>query len=176
MMVAFYTASAVAILATLGVITAAHAVHALLYLIVSLLAVAMIFLLFGAPLAAAFEIVIYAGAIMVLFLFAVMMLSPGPQSADRERGWLRSAFRAGPLLLSVVLVIELAAVVASGPLQRPGAAELGPHAVAEALFGSYLPAIEMASMLLLAGLVGAVHLARHAGRRAGTGPGKETGP
>ena len=65
----FYTAATVALVATVMAMTRANAIHALIYLIVSLLAVAVIFFLIGAPFAAALEIVIYAGAIMVLFVF-----------------------------------------------------------------------------------------------------------
>ena len=77
MIVAFYIAAAVALLATGLVVTRRSAVHALLYLVVSLLAVAVIFLLLGAAFAAALEVIIYAGAIMVLFLFVVMMVEGG---------------------------------------------------------------------------------------------------
>ena len=82
----FYIAAAVAILATIMVITRLNAVHALLYLIVSLLSVAVVFYTLGAPFIAALEVIIYAGAIMVLFVFVVMMLSrcsqaTGPRAA-----------------------------------------------------------------------------------------------
>ena len=72
MNIVFYFCSAIAIVATLFAITRRQPVHALLYLIVSLLAVAMIFFALGAPLIAALEVIIYAGAIMVLFIFVVM--------------------------------------------------------------------------------------------------------
>ena len=62
--------------------------HALLYLVVSLLSVALIFFMLGAPFAAALEVIVYAGAIMVLFVFVVMMLNLGPQTAAQERQWL----------------------------------------------------------------------------------------
>ena len=78
MNVLFYISAVVAILATLMAISRAHPVHALLYLIVSLLAVALVFFTLGAPFVAALEVITYAGAIMVLFLFVVMMLNLGP--------------------------------------------------------------------------------------------------
>ena len=76
-------------------ITRLNAVHALLYLIVSLLAVAMIFYMLGAPFVAALEVIIYAGAIMVLFVFVVMMLNLG---AGRRAGaaWLNPRIWIGP--------------------------------------------------------------------------------
>ena len=73
----FYLAAVIAILATVMVITRLNAVHALLYLIVSLLSVAVVFYTLGAPFIAALEVIIYAGAIMVLFVFVVMMLNLG---------------------------------------------------------------------------------------------------
>ena len=77
MEVLFYMASVLALSATILALTRSNATHALIYLIVSLLAVAVLFFLMGAPFAAALEIVIYAGAIMVLFVFVIMMLNLG---------------------------------------------------------------------------------------------------
>ena len=75
---AFYFAAGIAAISTLRVITHTNPMHALLYLIVSLLAVSMCFFSLGAPFAGALEIIVYAGAIMVLFVFVVMMLNLGP--------------------------------------------------------------------------------------------------
>ena len=76
----FYITGAIAVLATVLVITRMNAVHSLLYLITSLLAIAMIFFLLGAPFVAMLEVIIYAGAIMVLFVFVIMMLNLGQRS------------------------------------------------------------------------------------------------
>ena len=84
MEVAFYIAAIVAIVSTVLTITRLNAVHALLYLIVSLLAVAVVFYTMGAPFVAALEVIIYAGAIMVLFVFVVMMLNLGKRAAIAE--------------------------------------------------------------------------------------------
>jgi len=75
MTIAFYVAAAVALIATFLVISRRSALHALLYLVTSLLAIAVVFFLLGATFAAALEVIIYAGAVMVLFLFVVMMLN-----------------------------------------------------------------------------------------------------
>ena len=75
MELAFYGSSVVAILATLGVITGTNPMHALLYLIVSLIAVGMIFFSLGASFVGAMQVIVYAGAIMVLLVFVVMMLT-----------------------------------------------------------------------------------------------------
>ena len=162
---AFYIASIIALLATLRVITATHAVHALLYFIVSLLSVAVIFLLIGAPFAAALEVIIYAGAIMVLFIFVMMMLNPGPRSVQREQHWLRPRTWVGPAVLAAVLAAELIYIIASGTNHTPGTVQVSPEEVGMALFGPYLIGVEMASVLLLAGLVGTYHLSWHLGRR-----------
>jgi NADH-quinone oxidoreductase subunit J len=159
----FYIAAAVALLATLMVITRKHAVHALLYLVVSLLAVAMMFFVLGAPLAAALEVIIYAGAIMVLFVFVTMLLNVG-SAIQQESQWLRPATYVGPAILAAALLAMLAYC-----LFAPGAAGVkGPHAmtviepkqVGLSLFTTYLLGVELASLLLLAALVGVLHLGR----------------
>src|SRR5258707_150676 len=81
----FYIAGAVAVISTGIMLTRLNLVHALLYLIVSLLAVAVVFFVLGAPFAAALEAIVYAGAIMVLFLFVVMMLNIRRHAADKEK-------------------------------------------------------------------------------------------
>jgi NADH-quinone oxidoreductase subunit J len=92
----FYLSAAVAVAATLMVVTRASAVHALLYLIVSLLAVAVVFFVLGAPFVAALEVIIYAGAVMVLFVFVIMMLNLGKAAAAKEREWLSPGMWVGP--------------------------------------------------------------------------------
>lgn len=86
---AFYLCGLVAVLTTLRVITHTNPVHALLYLIISLLAVAGVFFSLGAYFAGALEIIVYAGAIMVLFVFVVMMLNLGESVQAQEREWLK---------------------------------------------------------------------------------------
>lgn len=159
---AFYFAAGVAVASTLRVITNTNPVHALLYLIVSLLAVAMTFFALGAPFAGALEIIVYAGAIMVLFVFVVMMLNLGPAAAEQERKWLKPGIWTGPAMLSALLLGQLL----YGLFQAPSGASIGlvtvdAKAVGIALFGPYLLAVELASMLLLGALVAAYHLGRH---------------
>lgn len=163
----FYPAAAVAVIATLLVVVQTNAVHALLYLIVSLLSVALIFYLLGAPFAAALEVIIYAGAIMVLFVFVVMMLNVGPGSVAEERRLLHAGLWIGPLILTAVLLAELVYVLAATPGSPPEVAVINTRAVAVALFGPYLLGVEMVSLLLLAGLVGAHHLGRRWNERGG---------
>jgi NADH-quinone oxidoreductase subunit J len=162
MNIVFYVAAMVAVLSTILVITRLNPVHALLYLIVSLMAVAMIFYLLGAPFAAALEVIIYAGAIMVLFVFVVMMLNLGPQTIAQERGWLKPGMWLGPGLLAAVLLSELIYILGAGGDFPVGGRTVDSKAVGVALFGPYLLGVELASLLLLAGLVGAFHLGRRA--------------
>jgi NADH-quinone oxidoreductase subunit J len=156
----FYLAALVAIVSTVLAISQRNAIHALLYLIVSLLSVALIFFVLGAHLLAALEIIIYAGAVMVLFVFAIMLLNLGTQTTQQASAWLTPRAWAGPALLTLVLFGELTYVLLSSS-NGPAAARLvSPEEVSIALFGPYLLAVEMAALLLLAGLVGAYHLGR----------------
>jgi NADH-quinone oxidoreductase subunit J len=168
MTIAFYTAAAVALIATLFVIFGRNPVHALLYLVVSFLAVAVVFFVLGAPFAAALEVIIYAGAIMVLFLFVVMMLN---LDADGARGsvWRQPSTWIGPALLAAVLLVQLVYLFTLGLPAEAGAQAVSPKAVGIHLMGPYLLAVELASMLLLAGLVGAWHLGRPDETRGGRG-------
>ncbi len=157
---AFYIAGIVAIISTVLTITRLHAVHALLYLIVSLLAVAVVFYAMGAPLVAALEVIIYAGAIMVLFVFVVMMLNLGTRTARTERQWLQGNIWVGPVVLSAVLIAEVVYLILRARLPESAGAVVDPKQVGLALYGPYLIGVELASMLLLGALVGACHLGR----------------
>jgi len=156
----FYLSSAVAVAATLMMVTRLKAVHALLYLIVSLLAVATIFYVIGAPFVAALEVIIYAGAIMVLFLFVVMLMNLGPRAVETERSWLKPGAWAGPSVLAAILVAEIVYLLAGAGGRGALATAIEPQEVGLALYGPYLIGVELASMLLLGGLVGAYHLGR----------------
>jgi NADH-quinone oxidoreductase subunit J len=164
MELAFYIAGAVAVISTVLMLTRLNVVHALLYLIVSLLSVAVVFYLLGAPFVAALEVIVYAGAIMVLFIFVVMMLNLGEHASGMERRWLTPGIWTGPMLLAGVLIIEVV-YLARGATGALGTAAIGPQEVGIALYGPYLIGVELASMLLLAGLVGAYHLGSHEAKR-----------
>jgi NADH-quinone oxidoreductase subunit J len=159
MNILFYASAIVAVLATLMAITRLNAVHALLYFIVSLLGLAVIFYTLGAHFAAALEVIVYAGAIVVMFLFVIMMLNLGRETAEQERGWLKPTMWIGPAALCAPLLVVLISVI-SGTEQGMANNVLAAKEVGIDLFGPYVLAVELASMLLLAGLVGAYHLAR----------------
>lgn len=154
----FYIAGAVAILATLLMLTRLNAVHALLYLIVSLLAVSVVFFVLGAPFVATLEVIIYAGAIMVLFVFVVMLLNVGRHSIEQESRWLRPAMWVGPIILAAILAGEFAFLAAHTAGSLAGVSMVGPREVGIALYSQYLMGVELASFLLLGALVGAYHL------------------
>jgi NADH-quinone oxidoreductase subunit J len=166
---ALYLSGAIAIVATFMVITRTNAIHALLYLIVSLLSVALIFYILGAPFVAALEVMIYAGAIMVLFVFVIMILNIGPESAGRERRWLSPEGWAGPACLAAVLLGELIYIVSLTDTEAIQISTIGPKAVGISLFGTYLMGIELASILLLSGLVGAYYIGRRERPENGSG-------
>lgn len=161
----FYLAGVIAVIATLLAITRRHAVHALLYLVVSLLAVAVVFYVLGAVFVAALEIMIYAGAIMVLFVFVVMMLNIAEHAMEVERAWLNPRNWVGPSVLTLMLLAELAyCTVAFGSMPAMAGA-VSPKQVGVALYETYWIGVELASLLLMAGLIGAFHLGRHAIKR-----------
>ncbi|MDL0430470.1 NADH-quinone oxidoreductase subunit J [Marinobacter sp. TBZ242] len=170
MELAFYLSGLVAVLATLGVITGTNAIHAVVYLIVSLIAVALVFFALGAPFAGALEIIVYAGAIMVLFVFVVMMLNLRPDE-DREQTLTHPRYWAGPSLLALVLLAALVALIGQGGVGEIIDGELlTARAVALTLFGPWLLVVELAAILLLAALVTASHVGRHrksSGNRGG---------
>jgi len=156
----FYISAVIAVISTIMVVTRANPVHALLYLILSLFSVALIFFALGAPFVAALEVIIYAGAIMVLFVFVIMMINPGRRGLDREKQWLNPRIWVGPSILAAILLAELVYILTRGGGQLSGVAEVAPKEVAIVLFGPYILGVELASMLLLAGLIGAYHLGR----------------
>jgi NADH-quinone oxidoreductase subunit J len=155
----FYLAGAIAVISTAAVIVQTNIVHALLYLILSLLAVAVVFYVLGAPFAAALEAIVYAGAILVLFLFVIMMLNLGQHTRDQERSWLSARMFVAPGIMSALLLGQFLNVMSQID-QDMTITRVGVMGVSALLFGPYVLAVELASILLLAGLVSAYHLAK----------------
>ena len=158
-MILFYIAATVAVVSTVGVIVQSNIVHALIYLILSLLAVAVVFFSLGAPFVAVLEAIVYAGAIMVLFLFVIMMLNMGQHTIDQEKTWMAAKDWALPAGLAAILLAQLLYVLREYRVDIvPN--EVGVLEVSALLFGPYVLAVELASILLLAGLVSAYHIAK----------------
>ncbi len=154
----FYALAATILISTGLAITRRNLVHAVVYLVFSFFGSAMMFYLFGAPLLAALEVIIYAGAIMILFLFIIMMVNV---EASQERmfpiqQWL-------PITMIGILYLIIGAfILASAPgtdvTLESALAE--PKAFGEYLFQRHWLSIEIVSLLLLVALVGALHLGR----------------
>lgn len=159
MMILFYLAAAVAVISTICVIVQTNIVHALIYLIMSLLSVAVVFYVLGAPFAAVLEAIVYAGAIMVLFLFVIMMLNLGQHTREQEKSWLNARVWIAPGIMAGLLLVQLV-IVFSGSEGPLAASRVQVDEVSALLFGPYVLAVELASVLLLAGLISAYHLAK----------------
>jgi len=159
----FYLAAGVAITAALLTVTRKNAVHALLYLVITMLAISLIFFLFGAPFAAALQIIIYAGAIMVLFVFVTMMLHQGEISVEKEAQLYRPAQSIGAILLSITLLLEALFLIspqAQTIIPFESRSVIGAKEIGLTLYSEYLLLVEIAALLLLAALIGAFHLGR----------------
>jgi NADH-quinone oxidoreductase subunit J len=154
----FYIAATVSVVATIRVITHFHAVHALLYLIVMLLSLAIIFFLLGAPFAAALEIIIYAGAIMVLFVFVIMLLNAGTE--ERTSGSRVAMIFGMPAMLVGSALVAWVLVQRSGTQSvAVGSLPGDPKTIAWLLFHEFLLPFEVTSVLVLIAIMGAVVLA-----------------
>jgi NADH-quinone oxidoreductase subunit J len=158
MIILFYISAVIALVSTIMVIVVKNAVHSLLYLVVSLLAAAVIFYIIGAPFIAALEVIVYAGAIMVLFVFVIMMLNMGKESVDFEKSLFYPGIWVGPTLLVIILLVQVAYLIFNA---RAGEINLNvsdPKEVGTSLYGAYIIGVELAGFLLLAGIIGAYHL------------------
>jgi NADH-quinone oxidoreductase subunit J len=153
----FYIAAVVALLSTIMAISGRNAIHSLLYLILSLLAVSVVFYLLDAPFVAALEVIIYAGAIMVLFIFVTMMLNIGIER-KMEKKWLNPQMWIVPSALAAILLIDFTLALKNLQLLPSDNQVILPKQVGISLFSTYLLAVEIAAILLMAGVIGAYHL------------------
>ena len=157
--VAFVLIAGVAVGSALGLVFKRNPIHGALFLVVNLGSVAALYLTLGAQFLAAAQVIVYAGAIMVLFVLVIGMLIPGKEETGPDP---RRAYRVLALPVGAVLLALLAVVVAAGA--RGGtaapAAPDGVEAIARLLFTDYLFPFEVTSVLLLAAMVGVLLLAR----------------
>lgn len=154
----FYVVAAFLVLASLAVVFQRNVVHSAIALVAALFLIAMLFLLLHAPMVGVLQILIYAGAIMVLFLFVIMFLNPITPEPRRKTWW--GLGWAAALLLGGGL-----AALMSGdePIADPvGATEIfgSPETLAKSLFTDFVLPFEIASVLLLVAIIGAVVLAK----------------
>jgi NADH:ubiquinone oxidoreductase subunit 6 (subunit J) len=157
--VVFALAALVAVGSALGVILKRNPIHAALFLVGNLGSVAALYLTLNATFLAAAQVIVYAGAIMVLFVFAIMVLIPGKEETgpDPLRPVRLAAVPFGALLLLEVLLMVVARPAAR---PEPSRVEGGVRAIGRLLFTDYLFPFELASVLLLAALVGVLALAK----------------
>jgi NADH-quinone oxidoreductase subunit J len=161
----FYAFSIVALASAVGVILHRNPVYSALMLILTLFSLAGLYVLLDAPFVAAVQIIVYAGAIMVLFLFVIMLLHfRGGPRVDRTAKIVRwsSLVLAGLLLLGFLVVLpKSGAVAGKGPIEFGANNGLGSTSyIGGQLFTNYLLLFEAASILLLAAIIGAVMIAR----------------
>lgn len=157
----FYISAAVTVLATIMVITRYHPIHALLYLVISFMAMAVLFISIGAPFVAALEVIIYAGAIIVLLIFVVMMMNIGNQTALQEKQWLQPKMWVGPSIFAMALLGETIALLLKGNKAGIPLPAIDIRKVSLSLYREYIIAVELAGFLLMAGIVGAAHIGKH---------------
>lgn len=158
----FLGLAAVAVSAAIAMLVSRNAVYSALFLVLVFLTIAVLFLLLSAAFIAMVQVAVYAGAIMVLFLFVIMLL--GTENVESEPGH-RWQF-AVALVLSYALILQFVIVALVLPTEAAGDfAEVtegfgSPASVGTLLFNEYLIPFEVTSLLLLAAMVGAIVLAR----------------
>jgi len=162
----FVLGSLTAIVSAMLVVTRRNPVHSALSLIVCLLSVALLFLLLGAQFIAALQVIVYAGAIVVLFLFVVMLLDVRDKTAVFHSALSQ---KLASLAIALAVLIELAMVATAGVawtrkeewLAATGLSFGTAQSVGKELFARYIFQFEVASVLLLVAVVGAVALAKN---------------
>ena len=155
--VMFFIAAGVAVAGAVMTVTRLNAVHALLYMVVTVLAIALVFYLLGAAFIAALQVIIYAGAVMVLFVFVTMMLHQGQKTIDSESRLFQPRRSLGAAFLCLILLLELLYLL--GPLSIPDQHyPVGVRRLGMQLYGPYLLLVEISALLLLSALVGAFHI------------------
>ncbi|MXP56099.1 NADH-quinone oxidoreductase subunit J [Pantoea sp. Mhis] len=153
----FYFCGIVAVLTTIRFIIHTNPIHALLYLMASLLSIAGIFFSLGAYFAGAIEIIIYAGAIMVLFIFIIMILNV-KNIQKQELQWLKSSVCIGSIIISFLLLSLIIYAIKLSSYHLISSFVIDTKSIGIALFSPYILAVELISILLLIGLVVVLHL------------------
>lgn len=148
----FYVTAAIAVLASISAITRKDAMHGILYLVITLIASAIMFFILGAPFAAALQVIVYAGAIIILFLFVVMMVNPQPTS----QGGVLTGWVIPVILLGTLAVLWFFLLRGNG--QEAVISVVDPGMIGETFFKKYAFALHLVAIFLLVGLVGAYHI------------------
>jgi NADH-quinone oxidoreductase subunit J len=161
--ITFYTLAALILVFGILVVTVKNTIYSILFLIVDFLAVAMLYAAMNSLLLAAIQVLVYAGGIVVLYLFVVILVNlkrPPEQHVDPNRHSALGGIMAAAVL-GELFVIAVYSAMRPAPAQAAQAAPVGSvETVAMTLFTQYLIPFEVASMLLLVAMVGAIILAR----------------
>jgi len=157
MNILFYISAAAAIICTIMMVIARNIVHSLLFLIVSFFSVSVVMFIIGAPFVAALEVIIYAGAIMVLFVFVIMMLNLSIEE-NREKNLMKPKVWIAPSFISIVLFAEMVYMLNAQATQTIGMKIVLPVTVGKLMFTKYILVVELAAFLLMAGIIGAYHI------------------
>ncbi|MBE0605375.1 MAG: NADH-quinone oxidoreductase subunit J [Deltaproteobacteria bacterium] len=156
--VLFILFGAIAVCGAIMVVTRKHPMASALYLILTLFAVAALFVLRQAHFLAAIQVIIYAGAVVVLFVFVIMLINVPEDRLPVERA---TTMRVLGVLAAGIFILESAVLARRYWMPKGPAAEVGTvEAVGRALFTDYLLAFEITSVLLLAAVIGAIALAK----------------
>ena len=160
-LIVFFGLALVAVASAIGLLLSKNAVYAALNLILNFVTVSIFYVLLAAPFIALLQITVYAGAIMVLFLFVIMLLGAERLSTGSVLPWQRPA----AFVLGAILLVEAIYVIIfrTGPATEAVAASAGfgaPATIGELLFNTYLLPFEVISILLLAAMVGAIVLTK----------------
>lgn len=158
-LIMFFLLSFVAILSALGVLLSESAIYSAVNLVLNFVTVAVIYLVLGAPFIAFTQITVYAGAIMILFLFVIMLLGAERLPDTKVLPWQKPT----AITLSVILLFEAIYIIFVRPVVAPTAKPLvegfgSPLMVGVTLFNRYLLPFEITSLLLLVAIIGAVVL------------------
>jgi NADH-quinone oxidoreductase subunit J len=165
----FYIFSGIALITAINVVVQKKVFYSAISLILCLCSIAALYLLLEAPFIAAVQIIVYAGAIMVLFLFVIMLLDPFSAAILRDKkGYLGYA---GIILGALILVLLVPLLKTYNPFRTPSNPEIisggvgAAKNVGQMLFGEYLLPFEMTSVLILVAIIGVVVLSKQSGTK-----------
>ncbi len=166
--ITFYILALVAIGAALGMLFSKNSVYSALFLILNFATVAVYYLILGAPFIAMSQVTVYAGAIMVLFLFVIMLLGTEKLAGEDTLIWQKPFSWLLAILLFGVGAYQLVLVGVSDAMTRSfvGGEFGGPEAIGMVLFNEYLLPFEVTSILLLVAMVGAIVLTKGEGKKS----------
>ena len=163
----FIITATIILISALLTITAHNVVHALLYLVITMLAVSLVFFILGASFAAALQIIVYAGAVMVLFIFVTMMLHQGEKSLVKERHLFNFTSSITALILSSLLFFELIFMLfftSADTTNSTVTAQLSPFITVKQigvqLYGPYSLLVVISALMLLSALITAIHISK----------------